>query len=357
MAALAAGLRGRVVLLDRFGGQDAAALMVDGRLDELRIDPGDGRLMPGAICRALPDRPARGLGGWFLRLPGGRTGFLRQAQGVVAGRSLLVQVTAPERGGKAIAVTTRLALRGRHAVITPGAPGLNLSRRIRDAEVRARLEGLLATAVTMAGAGEGSGVILRSAAAGAPVEEILAELTVLNERAGALLSEGAAPALLLDAPGAHEIARRDWRDPAPEAIEDRPGCLAAHGVHEAVDALLQRVVPLAGGGRMVIEPTEALVAVDVDAGADLAPPAAAAANRAAARELARQLRLRGLGGQVVIDFAPIPRQGRAALAQTLRAAFATDEGASLAGWSNLGLFEMTRRRDRPALAGLWPGQG
>lgn len=349
-------MRGRVVLFDRVGGCGAAALMVDGRLEEIRIDPDDGRLMPGAICRALPDRPAKGLGGWFLRLPGDRSGFLRQMQGVAAGRPLAVQVTAPERQGKAVAVTARLALRGRHVVVTPGQPGLNLSRRLRDGAQRARLEGLLASA--MAGAGEGApGVILRSGAGTAPDGAILSELAALAERAAALAAPGPAPALLLPAPSAQEIARRDWLDPAPDEVPDHPGCFSEHGVHEAVAALSARRVPLPGGASLWIEPTSALVAVDVDTGADVSPAAAARANRAAAAELARQLRLRGLGGQIVIDLAPVPRQGRAAMQQALRAAFAHDEGASLAGWTPLGLFELTRRRDRPPLAELWPAGG
>lgn len=345
-------MKGRVALLDHVGGAEAAALMVDGRLEEFRIDPADGRLMPGAICRALPDRPAKGLGGWFLRLPGGRSGFLRQMQGVAAGRPLLVQVSVPERQSKAVAVTTRLGLRGRHVVLTPGAPGLNLSRRLRDGAGRARLEAVITDA--MADADPGLGVILRSAVASAAPEAILAELALLRGQAETLGATGPAPALLLAAPGAHAIARCDWLDPAPDEISDRPGNFASHGIPEAVAALLVREVPLAGGGRLVIEPTEAVVAVDVDTGGDLSPTAATRANRAAARELARQLRLRGLGGQVVIDFAPLPRQARAAMTEAMRAAFAQDEGTSLAGWSNLGLFEMTRRRDRPALAELWP---
>lgn len=348
-------MKGRVVLLDRVGGVEAAALMVDGRLEELRVDPADGRLMPGAICRALPDRPAKGLGGWFLRLPDGRSGFLRQMQGVTAGRPLPVQVSVPERQNKAVAVSARLGLRGRYAVLTPGAPGLNLSRRLRDDEARRRLEGLVASA--MAGAEADLGVILRSAAATAAPGAVLAELAALREQVVALKAEEPAPALLLAAPGAHMIARRDWLDPTPDEVDDHPGCLAEHGVPEAVAALCGREVALPDGARMWVEPTAALVAVDVDTGGDLSPAAAGRANRAAVRELARQLRLRGLGGQVVIDFAPLPRQGRAAMLQSLRTAFARDEGASLAGWTNLGLFELTRRRDRPALAELWPDAG
>ena len=103
---------------------------------------------------------------------------------------------------------------------------------------------------------------------------------------------------------------------------------------------------------MVIEPTRALVAVDVNTGPDTSPAAALKANVAAARELPRQLRLRGLGGQVVIDFAPMPKRDRHILDQVLKAAFKTDGESNLAGWTTLGLYEMTRRRDRLLLRDL-----
>ena len=77
-------------------------------------------------------------------------------------------------------------------------------------------------------------------------------------------------------------------------------------------------------------------------------------NIAAARDLPRQLRLRGLGGQVVIDFAPMPKRERAILDQVMRAAFKTEGEINLAGWTTLGLYEMTRKRDRLPLAEMLP---
>ena len=105
----------------------------------------------------------------------------------------------------------------------------------------------------------------------------------------------------------------------------------------------------------MIEPTRALVAVDVNTGPDTSPAASLKANIAAARDLPRQLRLRGLGGQVVVDFAPMPKKDRATLDQVLRAAF-KGEGAetSLAGWTTLGLYELVRKRDRLPLAEVLP---
>ncbi|MFN3607084.1 MAG: ribonuclease E/G, partial [Cypionkella sp.] len=88
---------------------------------------------------------------------------------------------------------------------------------------------------------------------------------------------------------------------------------------------------------------------------DTSPAAALKVNIAAARALPRQLRLRGLGGQVVIDFAPMPKRDRAVLEQVIRAAFKFDAEVNLAGWTTLGLYEFTRKRDRTALRDLLGG--
>ena len=88
--------------------------------------------------------------------------------------------------------------------------------------------------------------------------------------------------------------------------------------------------------------------------ADTSPAASLKANVAAARDLPRQLRLRGLGGQVVVDFAPMPKRERHILDQVLKAAFKSDGETNLAGWTVLGLYELTRKRDRLPLAELLP---
>ena len=117
------------------------------------------------------------------------------------------------------------------------------------------------------------------------------------------------------------------------------------------EGFLSPVVDLPGGGHMAIEPTRALIAVDVNTGPDTSPAAALKANIAAARDLPRQLRLRGLGGQVTVDFAPMPKRDRAALDQQLRLAFKGEAAeTSLAGWTPLGNFELQRKRDRLPLA-------
>jgi ribonuclease G len=316
---------------------------------ELLIDPADDTPLPGAIYRAVADRPMKGQGGMFVKLPGG-SGFLRHTDGIAPGQRIIVQVTGPAEPGKALPVTTRLLFKSRLAIVTPGAPGLNISRRIKDEDLRADLEALAAEG--MAGAPEDLGLILRSAAALAEADEIEADITAMRDLAGAVLADlEGGPELLVEGAGAHETAWRDWADPAPDEVIE--GGFAAQGVLEMIDTLLASGVELVGGGGMVIEPTRALVAVDVNTGPDTSPAASLKVNIAAARDLPRQLRLRGLGGQVVVDFAPLPKKDRAILDQVIRAAFKTEAAeTNLAGWTSLGLYEMTRKRDRWPLVDL-----
>jgi ribonuclease G len=345
-------MKGRVLVLDEISGRPVAALLVDGRLEELAIDPDGDVPLPGAIFRAVADRPVKGQGGIFVKLPQG-SGFLRQISGVAPGQRLLVQVSGPAEPGKALPVTARLLFKSRFAIITPDAPGLNISRRIKDEALRARLADLAGAG--MAGADPGLGLILRSACAEAEPEAVAEDIAAMRDLAEALLADmSGGPELLLDGPSAHDLAFRDWLDPPVDEADTDPGSLGRHGVHEAISALLSPRVALEGGAHMMIEPTRALIAVDVNTGPDTSPAASLKANIAAARELARQLRLRGLGGQVVVDFAPMPKRDRGILDQVVKAAFKGDGEANLAGWTTLGLYELTRKRDRLPLADLLP---
>ncbi|TGD63374.1 ribonuclease G [Tabrizicola sp. WMC-M-20] len=339
---------GRVVILDEVGDRQMAALVVDGQLQELSVDPGAEAVLPGAIYRAIADRPVKGQGGIFVKLPGG-SGFLRQISGIAPGQRILVQVTGPAEAGKAIPVTARLLFKSRFAIVTPDAPGLNISRRIRDEDLRAELAELASAG--MAGAAETLGLILRSSCDGAEADAIAEDIAAMRGLAEAVLVDIKGDAeLLVDGPGAHYIAFRDWLDPAPDDVVTEPGGFAEHGVDAMVADLLTPRVDLVGGGHMMVEPTRALVAVDVNTGPDTSPAASLKVNIAAARDLPRQLRLRGLGGQVVVDFAPMSKKDRAILDQVIKAAFKGDGEANLAGWTTLGLYELTRKRDRLPLA-------
>ena len=340
-------MKGSVIALDQFQGREAAARMMDGRLVDLLIAADDDTLAPETLCRGKLGRPVKGLGGAFVDLPGGQSGFLRQTKGLRPGMSLLVQVTGCAEPGKALPLGTRLMFKSRYAIITPDAPGLNVSRQIEDPARHAELSQLAQDA--MSGADPALGLILRSACEGADDDDTLADIAQMRDLAEAVLADTeGAPEILVDAPSPHLAAWRDW--PAPDTLDDTTGSFSRHDVTEAIELLLQPETGLPNGASMVIEPTRALIAVDVNTGPDTSPAAGLKANIACVRDLPRQLRLRGIGGQIVIDFAPFPKKERQILEQSLRAAFRNDgRDVSLAGWTPLGNFELTRKRDRMPL--------
>ena len=343
-------MKGRTIALGEIGGRRVAALIVDGQLDDLLVDGPPGRPAPGAILRGIAGRPLKGQGGTILDLPEGLTAFLRQTQGLTPGQPLLVQVTGHAEPGKALPVTTRLLFKGRFAIVTPGAPGVNVSRAIRDEERHDALTGLGRAADLP----EGAGLILRSAAETAADAEVAADIAALAEAARAVIGDagGKRPEVLLDGDNAHALAWRDW---AADAVDDTTGALDRHGVPELIDALRDPVAPLPGGGSMIVEPTRALIAVDVNTGADASPAAGLKANIAAARALPRALRCRGLGGQITVDFAPAPKKDRRQIEMALKSAFRADPvETALAGWTPLGHFELQRKRERLPLSETLP---
>ena len=330
------------IILGQQDGRAAAAWMVGGRLHDILIDaPGD-LPAPGAVFRAVCDRPVKGQGGMFVDLGHGLTGWHRNAKGLEPGQALLVQVTGHAEAGKAIPVTDRVLFKSRYCIVTPGAPGLNVARSLKDDAERDRL---LEVAHDVLPEERGTcGVILRTAAEGAPEDVLAADLSETWEIAAQVLSDtGTGPELLLDGPDAHTLAWRDW--PQAEVLEDWDIVL------DQLDALRDPKVT-AGPATFYIEPTRALVAVDVNT-PEGGPAGGFKANLALARELPRQLRLRGLGGQIVLDLAPMPKKDRKGWEAALRTALKTDPiETSLIGWTPLGHFELTRRRERRPLEDL-----
>jgi Rne/Rng family ribonuclease len=127
------------------------------------------------------------------------------------------------------------------------------------------------------------------------------------------------------------------------------------GALDQVEALLSPRAPLPGGAWMMIEPTSALVAVDVNTAGDFTTAAGLKTNLAAVEDLPRQLRLRGLGGQVVIDAAPLSRRDRRQVESSLKRALKADPvDTQVLGWTALGHLELSRRRERRPLRELLP---
>ncbi len=329
-------MKGTVVAFGKIDDRHAAALIRDGRLDDLFID--NDAPAPGTIFRGVCDRPVKGAGGMFIRLPEGQRGYMREAKGLKPGQAVLVQVTGYAEPGKAMPVTPRVIFKSRYAIITPGAPGLNISRRIKDEEERVRLKEIAHDADLA----EGFGLILRSQCAGADDAIIAEDIAAMADAASKVMGDdGTDPDCLLDAPDALTRGWNDWPEP-----DLPPGDFADYGVDEMIAAMRDARVSL-GHATAFIEPTRAMVAVDVNTGADTSPAAGLKANIALARDLPRQLRCRGLGGQIVLDVAPMPKKDRRQFETVLRAAFKSDPvDTVLAGWTPLGHFELQRKRER-----------
>lgn len=380
------------------------ALLRDGRVAELiydralesdaaaRHDTLVGNIYLGRVQRVTP-----GVNAAFVDIGLPRAGFLaaREAQvsgdrqgqprgiaeSVRDGQILMVQVLKDPIGGKGSRLTLDIALPGRLLVLTPAQTNASLSRRIEDAAERARL---LDLAEEIAGR-LGMGVIVRTAAFGASAAELSADAEALREvwsGIEARAREAQPPACLfvdldpisralrdhadattgrivLDGQTAYAQARHYAQAHAPFLL-DRIALFSgdlfeAEGVEGEIERALASRVGLPSGGWIMIQTTEALTAVDVNSGRFAQGGGIAETslrtNLEAAEETARQLRLRGIGGIVVIDFihmdAPDPV---AEVLEVLRRGFAGDRARNeIAPLSPFGLVALTRKRVRESL--------
>lgn len=336
-------MKGSLAAFDRLAGRAAAALVIDGRLEDLLVDPPDDRIRPGAIYRAKAGRPMKGQGGLILETPDGPL-FLREARGIGQGETLLVQVATYAEPGKASPAAPRLVIKSRFCLVTQGG-GTNISKTIRDEERRVELR----EAIAAAGVGE-LGLVIRTSAAVAEDGAVRDDIAATLDLARRILAEPArgAPTKLLEGPGAEELAWRDW--PAPDVTDALAGSFARCGADAAIAALGLSREP-AGEANFHVEPTRALVAVDVNTGADTSPAAGLKANLAVLAALPRALRLRGLGGQIVVDPAPASKADRRRIEEAAKRAFRADPvETTLVGWTPLGHLEFVRKRERLPLS-------
>ena len=222
-------MKGRVVLLDHVQGREAAALVVDGAVEDLLL--ASGAPAPGTIYRARATRPVKGQGGMFVETPDG-SGFLRQVKGLAPGATLLVQVTGYAELGKAVPVTTKILFKSRYAIVTPHAPGLNVSRQIRDEAVRDDILELAHEGMQ----GSAFGLILRSTCAGADADEIAEDIERTRGLAEAVMTDASGgPDTLVDGDGPHVLTWREWGQP-DEVVSDE-GAFERFGVLDRIDSM------------------------------------------------------------------------------------------------------------------------
>lgn len=348
------------------------ALFIDGRLHDLLTYPNHA-CVPGAIFAARVLRQQKHQGGVFVALPNGQNGFLRRYKtnaNLLQGSLVLVQISSyADAPHKAIPLTNKIVLRSPYALITLQAPGIHVSRRVRKTEHIDQLRTWATQAMQTMAVDESYGVVVRSAAVHVPQKDFVADLCAVLARAVhvrdmfRLCVEQKRIDMLLPALSAIEHLKCDWSyiiPPIPQwrmlegewqdwsmdnAVDDEALALAA-----------QTSVGLANGAEIHIEATRALVAVDVDTAKDTTPAAALKTNLAMANIIPSALRLRGLGGQIVIDAAPMAQRERNQIETALRAACKNDPvPTTLVGWTALGHMELHRKRIRlPLLADLLP---
>lgn len=324
----------------------------------LRVEPA---LRAAFVDIGLPDAA-------LLPLPRAEGGPRRRDAVPREGESFAVQITAEPARGKGAVVSRRIALPGRAIVLTLDRPGIAASRRLEAAEA-ARLQGIV-RGLAM----PDEGIVVRAAAAGMDENAISAELdalratrrTVLGKAAGqqagvlwrdlgpigrCLREDAPAGVPLLVEGGAYTAALRAAGF-APTPWTDSTPLFVAKDIDDDIDAARQVEVEIPGGGLLSIEPTRALVAIDVDGG----PRRALDIDIAAATEAARQIRLREIGGQIVIDFVTLPDPNQRRQVDAVLAAAFTDDMADLRlePMNRLGLTALSRQRLGPALHEIAP---
>ena len=406
----------RKLLIESDPHEVRVALLEDGRLSEVWIERHGERGPVGNIYRGRVAKVVPGIQAAFVDIGLDRNAFLyvgdvrdrlaeladlvgedeewetgsraerrRIDELLRTGQELMVQVRKAPVGGKGARVTTQIALPGRYLVLLPTNPDRGISRRIEDEAERRRLLAVLDELGPVPG-----GVIIRTAGEGRDAGELGRDLEYLSRlwREVAERAEKArAPALVyseldlarrtvrdrledsfevvwVDGDEAYEAVREEVGTLEPGLVERvrrwaEPGRLFAHfGMPRELEGALKKRIWLKSGGYLVIQQTEALVAIDVNTGRYLGRKSLEEtvlhANLEAVDEVARQIRLRDLGGIIVIDFIDmVESENRRRVVAALEDRLKNDRSrARVSQISEFGLVEVTRKRSRSNLRGV-----
>lgn len=354
-------MKGCVVAVETGAALRRAALIRDGSLEALEIDRlGENHAQAGAIYRCRITGIIAGLSAATADLGGGESGFLPEVADLSPGDSLLVEIRREAEEGKAARLSPIIQLRSPHLVFTPQRPGINVSRKIADEAERLRLRGAL-DAVKHRG-----GFVIRTQAQGIAGAVLAEEAAGLVARYDALAAD---PTPGLRAPAPDAVARVLAKAKGVEAIladeESRDGLATTLPVRADpapfetldLDDVITRLCSARhdlAEGWLSIDPTPALVAIDVNTGAAARGKAALRVNLDAAQALPRVLALKKTGGLLMVDFAGAPRgEDRKKIAAAFeRAAGRYLDGVTVYGWGPAGLFEALCRRPGRSLAQL-----
>ena len=371
-----------------------AAVFWEDQIQELVVATGNQQV--GDICLGVVENVIPGIDAAFVNIGDAeRNGFihvsdlgplrLKRTSGAITEllapqQKVLVQVMKEPTGNKGPRLTGNVTLPGRYLVLMPFNRGVNLSRRIRDEDERSRLRAL---AILIKPAG--MGLLVRTEAEGKAEKAIIEDLEFLQKQWEIIQQQAnttRAPALLnrdddfiqrvlrdmytadvnrivVDAPAAVKRVKQqltNWSGGrSPEGVvidhhQDRQPILEYFRINAAIREALKPRVDLPSGGYIIIEPTEALTVIDVNSGSFTRSATARETvlwtNSEAAQEIARQLRLRNMGGVIVVDFIDMDsRRDQLSLLEQFNQALKADKARpQIAQLSELGLVELTRKR-------------
>ena len=377
------------------------AKVKDSKLEEFHIESAAREITHSNIYKGIIVRIEPSLQAVFVDYGVDRHGFLqkheihsdyfqdsdsgnRSITGIVKqGQELLVQITKDPFMKKGAMLTTYISLPGRFIVLMPGSEGLGVSRKIEDEEERKRLKEIISTIKIP----EGFGIIVRTAGIGCTKAQISGDLAyllrlwknikgnVMKVKSPALLYKERnlvvrsirdyftpdVNEILIDDPAVHREAKDFIKIISPKHSmivklykEDKP-IFTKFQLESQIDSIFESRVKLKSGGSIVIEQTEALVAIDVNSGkatqAKSVEQTALVSNLEAAEEIARQLRLRDLGGLIVIDFIDMRDTKHNLEVEKNLKTFVKDDKARIkfGKISRFGIMEMSRQRIRPSI--------
>lgn len=336
------------VLIGRQGETILALGFAHGALVDIAREPADRAQAPGAIHRARVGQAASG--GVFVDLAGGAVALLDTDKRPPPGATLVVQVIEAPHADKRARVSRRVTLEGAHVVLLPGGKGASVSKRVPSAK-REALQGRAHALL-----GDGEGLILRASALDASDEALAAELAELRARKleregppGILWSEPAIPVLRRTLGARADVVCADADLARESRVAHDKDAFDRHDAATLLARLKEPRVDLRSGAWLSIEPTAALVAIDVNSGS--AKIDALGIGLEAAREIARQLRLRDLSGLIAVDVLRVVKPGeRARLLDAFKHATRDDRRrVDVLGFTAGGLIELTRARSRGSL--------
>ena len=389
----------KLILVTDDGQELRVALVEDGRLAEIYIERPDKKSYLGDIYQGKVESVLGGIDAAFVDFGLEKNGFLyvdevtapegekrarRIGDALKNKQQVLVQVTKDPMGSKGARLSTKISLAGRYLVYVPGGSGAGVSRRLGQAE-RERLRDISRELKP-----KNAGLIVRTIAEGHDLEDLKRDLRYLSrlwsrlkKKAETVKAPGlvhkevdislevtrdlfndTCESLIVDDPKRHKAIVAFLDKEAPELLPkvhlhtgDEP-LFEAYGVDDEIAKALERRVPLPSGGNLVIDHAEALTVIDVNTGRFTRgkglEDTITKTNLEAAREVVRQLRLRDIGGIIIIDFIDMAHaKNREMVLATLEAELETDRTKTyVVELSPLGLVEMTRQNTTDGARGI-----